>query len=194
MAVSTPSPPASPAPPPPEGDGQGKNLTILEHLQELRGRLMWCAIALVVAMAVSFYPVTGWVMEWLKAPGEARVENFELVFTDPIEYVSTYFRVSLMIGISPGDAGVRLPAAGLRRAGPDEQGEALGIPYRLRCKRDVRGRPCFRVLYRAAAGPELPAELRWRRRDAVDLREEVRGLRDAPHGGHGPGVRDAAAW
>lgn len=79
---------------------EGKNLTIMEHLQEVRGRLMWCALALVIAMAASFWPVTGWVMEWLKAPGEARVENFELVFTDPTEYVSVYFRVSLMIGIA----------------------------------------------------------------------------------------------
>jgi sec-independent protein translocase protein TatC len=72
----------------------------MEHLQELRYRLMICAGALVVAMALSFYPLTGWVLEWMKAPGEAKVENFQLVFTDPLEYVTTYFRVSLLLGVA----------------------------------------------------------------------------------------------
>ena len=34
---------------------RAKNLTILEHLQELRKRLMICAAALVARMAASFY-------------------------------------------------------------------------------------------------------------------------------------------
>ena len=94
MAVSTASPTV------PDHKDDGKNLTILEHLQEVRYRLMICAGALVVAMCLSFYPLTGWVLEWMKAPGEARVENFQLVFTDPLEYVTTYFRVSLLLGIA----------------------------------------------------------------------------------------------
>ena len=88
------------APPVPDRDDDGKNLTILEHLQELRYRLMICAGALVIAMVLSFYPLTGWVLEWMKAPGEAKVENFQLVFTDPLEYVTTYFRVSLLLGVA----------------------------------------------------------------------------------------------
>ena len=94
MAVSTPANQGA------ERDGEGKNLTILEHLQEVRYRLMICAGALVIAMIASFWPITGWVLEWLKQPGADKVENFELVFTDPLEYVTTYFRVSLMIGIA----------------------------------------------------------------------------------------------
>ena len=81
-------------------DDDGKNLTILEHLQEVRYRLMICAGALVIAMIASFYPLTGWVLEWMKEPAAAKVENFELVFTDPLEYVTTYFRVSLLLGVA----------------------------------------------------------------------------------------------
>jgi sec-independent protein translocase protein TatC len=81
-------------------DDDEKNLTILEHLQELRYRMMICAGALVLAMILSFYPVTTWVLRWLKAPAESRVTGFELVFTDPLEYWSTFFRVSLMLGIT----------------------------------------------------------------------------------------------
>jgi sec-independent protein translocase protein TatC len=77
-----------------------KNLTILEHLQELRQRLMICGIALVIGVVVSFYPMTSWALEWLKHPAENKVENFELVFTQPLEYWTTFFRVSLMLGIT----------------------------------------------------------------------------------------------
>ena len=79
---------------------QGKNLTILEHLQELRKRLMICAAALFIGMGLSFYPVTTWALEWLKRPAENRVENFELIFTQPLEFWTTFFRVCLLIGIA----------------------------------------------------------------------------------------------
>jgi sec-independent protein translocase protein TatC len=83
-----------------EVDGEGKNLTLMEHLAELRHRLMICAAALVIAMVASFYPITTWVLEWLKEPAESRVENFQLVFTQPLEYWTTFFRVSLLVGIT----------------------------------------------------------------------------------------------
>jgi len=79
---------------------EGKNLTILEHLQELRYRMMVCGGALVLGMVVSFYPMTTWTLRWLKAPAESKIENFELVFTQPLEYWTTFFRVSLMLGIT----------------------------------------------------------------------------------------------
>jgi sec-independent protein translocase protein TatC len=76
-----------------------KSLTILEHLQELRRRLMICAGALVVAMIAAAF-VANPFLKWLKAPAESRVENFELVFTQPLEYWTTFFRVMLLIGIT----------------------------------------------------------------------------------------------
>src|SRR3972149_9384350 len=78
----------------------GKDLTILEHLRELRQRLMICAGALVVGMIASFYPITTWVLKWLKEPAESRVENFDLVFTDPLEFWSTFFPVRLLVGLA----------------------------------------------------------------------------------------------
>jgi sec-independent protein translocase protein TatC len=77
-----------------------KNLTILEHLQELRHRLMICAIALVLATALSFYPLSTWVVEWLKLPAENQVPNFELYFTEPLGFWTTFFKVSLLLGVA----------------------------------------------------------------------------------------------
>src|SRR3989304_2283444 len=85
---------------------EGKSLTILEHLQELRQRLMICAGALVVGMVASFYPITTWALEWLKKPAESRVENFDLVFTQPLEFWTTFFRVSLLVGLTPAMPGL----------------------------------------------------------------------------------------
>jgi sec-independent protein translocase protein TatC len=77
-----------------------KNLTILEHLRELRYRVMVSFGALILCMVASFYPITGWVLNWLKKPAEGRVENFNLVFTQPLEYWSTFFSVALMVGLA----------------------------------------------------------------------------------------------
>ena len=78
----------------------GRTMTILEHLQELRTRLMISAIALVVGVSVSFYPLSTWVLEWLKRPAESKVENFHLIFTQPLEFWTTFFKVSLLTGLA----------------------------------------------------------------------------------------------
>jgi sec-independent protein translocase protein TatC len=83
----------------PEQDDD-KNLTILEHLRELRYRVMVSGGALLLCMIISFYPITGWVLRWLKRPAEGKVENFNLVFTQPLEYWSTFFSVALMVGLA----------------------------------------------------------------------------------------------
>jgi len=79
---------------------EGKSLTILEHLQELRQRLMICAGALVLAMIVSFYPITFWVIDWLMVPAERQIPGFELYFFKPLEGWTTTFRVSLLVGVA----------------------------------------------------------------------------------------------
>ena len=70
----------------PDQDDDDKNLTILEHLRELRYRVMVSGGALMLCMVVSFWPITGWVLRWLKRPAEGKVEKFSLVFTQPLEY------------------------------------------------------------------------------------------------------------
>jgi sec-independent protein translocase protein TatC len=75
-------------------------MTILEHLQELRRRLVICAIALVLAIGASFWPLSQIVMRWMKSPAESKVKDFELIFTEPLEFWTTYFQVSLLLGVA----------------------------------------------------------------------------------------------
>jgi sec-independent protein translocase protein TatC len=78
---------------------EGEGLTILEHLQELRKRLMISGGAVVLGLIVGAVTATR-VLKWMKGPGESRVSDFQLVFTDPLEYWSTFFRVMLLIAIT----------------------------------------------------------------------------------------------
>lgn len=77
-----------------------KVLSILEHLQELRYRAMVSSIALAVGVGVSVWPLTGWAIDFLKKPAEDRVANFQTIFLEPLEGWTTYFRVSLLLGIA----------------------------------------------------------------------------------------------
>jgi sec-independent protein translocase protein TatC len=94
MAIEPAEAPAAEAP------HEGKVLTILEHLQELRQRLFIAAGALVVGIAISAWPLTGWFIDFLSQPAEDKVENFNLIYTEPLEYWTSYFRVTLLLGIA----------------------------------------------------------------------------------------------
>jgi sec-independent protein translocase protein TatC len=101
MALPSRAQPSAPQPPPEEPqEEQGKVLTLLEHLQELRYRVMVCALALVIGIGASIWPLTGWFIEFLKEPARERVENFDTFFFDPLEGWTTYFRVSVLLGIA----------------------------------------------------------------------------------------------
>lgn len=78
----------------------GKELTIIEHLLELRNRVMWCTGALILGFAVSVYPLTKWTIGFLVDPAKSEVEDFKLNQFTLLDYWSTYFRVSLLLAIA----------------------------------------------------------------------------------------------
>jgi sec-independent protein translocase protein TatC len=93
------APPEPRAQLPEEPETNEKYLTLLEHLKELRYRVMMSALAVVAGLAVSFMFADEF-LEYLKRPAEARIENFQLIFTQPFENFVTYFRVSLLGGVA----------------------------------------------------------------------------------------------
>lgn len=72
------------------------SLTILEHLEELRKRLVYSVIALVVALIPSLL-VADWVFQFLLLPAPS---GFKPVYTEMTEMLFTYFRVALMCAAS----------------------------------------------------------------------------------------------
>jgi len=104
-------PPASPPPPDgtnalqPLGDApeeEEEGMTMLEHLEELRDRIIVCAVALVVGLAISALPIP-----WLTTDS-VTVKVIELVsqpaadhlqFIKPGEGFITYFQVAMIVAM-----------------------------------------------------------------------------------------------
>ncbi|MEI6665901.1 MAG: twin-arginine translocase subunit TatC [Chloroflexota bacterium] len=78
-------------------------MTILEHLQELRGRVMWMAIAVAVGMSVFFVPTIGFgAVNLLIEPARVAHPGFKPQYIEPMENIVTYFQVALLGGVAAG--------------------------------------------------------------------------------------------
>lgn len=91
----------SETPAPPEEHEHEKYLTLMEHLQELRYRMVVASVFVVLGLAISAYFGED-LIEFLKRPAEQRSENFQLQFIEPFEAFATYFRVALLGGLVLG--------------------------------------------------------------------------------------------
>lgn len=74
-------------------------MTLLEHLEELRGRLIW------IIASVSIAAVAGWfvyepVVKRLLEPARPYLEEDRLIFTAPMEAFTTRFQVALYVGFA----------------------------------------------------------------------------------------------
>ncbi|MGQ9572504.1 MAG: twin-arginine translocase subunit TatC [Dehalococcoidia bacterium] len=78
---------------------EGKYMTIMEHLQELRYRLIVAALSVVATTGASIY-FAGRMLNFLKEPAEDRSDAFRLIFTAPMEGLVAHFRIALMAGIT----------------------------------------------------------------------------------------------
>lgn len=76
-------------------------MTILEHLIELRNRVMVAAIAVVVTTIVTIF-FADRIIDFLAEPAKESLdeEEFRLIYTRPFGFVSSYFRVGLLGGVT----------------------------------------------------------------------------------------------
>jgi sec-independent protein translocase protein TatC len=102
MAI-TQAPPPSAAPGPDEVHAPGdKEMTLLEHLEELRGRLVAAVLALVVGIIVSIIPIptmnsiTGFLFDLIV--GEAKASGVQIIAIKPAEVFFTYLEVAMVVG------------------------------------------------------------------------------------------------
>ncbi|HET9201139.1 MAG TPA: twin-arginine translocase subunit TatC [Dehalococcoidia bacterium] len=91
--------PARPPEPPEEFSASEKYMTLLEHVGELRVRLMICAGFMVVATAISFYFAKD-IMEYLLNPAEKAQPGFKPIQTEPLEFIASYFKISLLCALA----------------------------------------------------------------------------------------------
>ena len=99
MTTETPTTPM-PTPEPPE-DEPGGDMTLIEHLLELRTRVTWMAAAVVVGMSFFFVPAFGFrAIEYLLTPARQSVPDFRPQFIEPMENIAVYFQVALLGGLT----------------------------------------------------------------------------------------------
>jgi sec-independent protein translocase protein TatC len=72
-------------------DKQEKKLTLLGHLEEIRRRLVYCTLALIVTVAASFF-LTDYIIEFLKSYVP---EGVEIIVIEVTENFGVWFKVCL---------------------------------------------------------------------------------------------------
>lgn len=93
-----------------ENDIEDSAAPLIEHLAELRTRLIRAVIALVVGISVCFIPINGefiagHILEFLLGPIETTLRTLgdpapTLQYTSPQEYLFTLFRISMVFGFA----------------------------------------------------------------------------------------------
>ncbi len=85
-------------PVPPEPSQPGDEMTLVEHLLELRTRVVICAVALVISTGLCFF---FWltIVGWLIAPARETHPEFQLNVFSPTETFGVLFKVGLYGGL-----------------------------------------------------------------------------------------------
>jgi sec-independent protein translocase protein TatC len=103
MATSIQNPPAkSPDPDPEEKQPNGKQMTFLEHLEELRQRLIRSVLAIVVGFGICFYfsdKIYGYLARPLTDTLQALHMADKLVYTNPTDPFNLYIKLSIVGGL-----------------------------------------------------------------------------------------------
>ena len=103
MATTIQNPPAkNPNGDPEEGDLNGKQMSFLEHLEELRVRLLHSIYAIVIAAGLSFAfadRIYGYLEKPLKETLAQLHLNAGLVYTNPVDPLNLYIKLALISGL-----------------------------------------------------------------------------------------------
>jgi len=95
-------PPKNPASDPEEEDLSGKQMSFLEHLEELRQRLLRAVISIIIAFGICFYfheGIYGFLAKPLTDTLRALHMSEKLVFTNPIDPFNLYLKIAAMAGL-----------------------------------------------------------------------------------------------
>ena len=103
----TTEPPDEPPIPPPDdpeldedlGGDEGAELTLGEHLVEIRQRLTVATLSVVLTTVVTLV-FAEQILDYLLQPGRDALPNFRPIYTELLGYIGAYIKISLMLGIA----------------------------------------------------------------------------------------------
>jgi len=102
MATTIQNPPPTPSPEP-EGEAlEGKQMSFLEHLEELRQRLLRSILSIVIGAGVCFYfsdNIYTYMARPLTDTLRALHMSDKLVYTNPVDPFNLYLKLSIMCGL-----------------------------------------------------------------------------------------------
>jgi sec-independent protein translocase protein TatC len=90
---------ALPLPPDDDDDSESGKMSFLEHLDELRKRIVNSAIAIAVCVAAGFYWISQIVNFILAPTRQALPPGVKLIYTQPGEAFSLYVQIALIMGV-----------------------------------------------------------------------------------------------
>lgn len=91
--------PAQIPPEPPSERVRGeKYLTLMEHLIELRYRVMVSSVSVMIGLAITA-AFAGDIIDYLEEPARNKSESFQPQFIEPFENFAVYFKVALLGGL-----------------------------------------------------------------------------------------------
>lgn len=98
MATQPSQPPPNLRPVAKSGYAGGPEMSLLEHLKELRNRVIICAAALIIGSIVCFY---FWevILGWLLAPARVDHPDFRLTSLSPVDRIGTIFKIGMYGGL-----------------------------------------------------------------------------------------------
>jgi sec-independent protein translocase protein TatC len=80
--------------------GSSAEMPFLDHLEELRWRIIWSLVALVVGVCVGFYLVFRFdLLTWMQGPVLPFLHGHKLVYTHPGDGFSILLQTSIIVGI-----------------------------------------------------------------------------------------------
>ncbi len=84
---------------PPPGGPEGSELTLGEHLNEIRERLTISVLTLVLTTVITLV-FASTILDYLLEPGRAADPEFQPIFTELLGYIGAYIKISLMLGLA----------------------------------------------------------------------------------------------
>jgi sec-independent protein translocase protein TatC len=79
--------------------GYGRELTIMEHLNELRKRLFVMALAIAIGVVIGLIFAKS-IITFLEEPAKQVHKGFVPVQIDSLEFLTAYFRIALLVGFT----------------------------------------------------------------------------------------------
>jgi sec-independent protein translocase protein TatC len=80
--------------------GSSAEMPFLDHLEELRWRIIWSLAALVVGIGVAFFIVFHFdLLTWLQGPILPYLHGRRLVYTHPVDVFSIIMQTAIIVGV-----------------------------------------------------------------------------------------------